>query len=55
MSPRDDFSNHGPHGWHGAGHRHSETGARIKAYLRSLTAEHWLLFLAGLVLGLIIG
>ena len=56
MSSRhEDFVNHGPNGWHSAGRRHGDTGARIKAYLRSLTAEHWLLFCAGLVIGLIIG
>lgn len=28
---------------------------RVRTYLRSLSGEHWLIFLAGLVIGLILG
>ena len=37
---------------------HSEshdTFARVRTYVRGLSVEHWLLFLAGLVIGLILG
>ena len=30
-------------------------GERLLAYLRSRTADHWIMFAAGLVLGLIVG
>ena len=56
MNPRqDDYTTCGARDWRGTGHRHGDTGARIRAYLRGLTAEHWLLFSAGLVIGLILG
>ena len=33
-----------------------DTGlARLRAYLAGLSAEHWLLFAAGLVIGLVLG
>ena len=45
---------------HGYGDRNGRTAferaaERALNYLRSRTADHWLMFLAGLVIGLIIG
>ena len=33
----------------------SGSASRLLGYLRSRTVDHWLMFLAGLVIGLIIG
>lgn len=30
-------------------------GGRLRAYLRSRTADHWIMFAAGLVLGVVLG
>ena len=38
------------------GHSESrDTFARVRTYVRGLSVENWLLFLAGLVIGLILG
>ena len=48
------------HSMHDDGSRGSRTAfermtAQALAYLRSRTADHWLMFAAGLVLGLMVG
>jgi hypothetical protein len=45
---------------HGYGDRNGRTAfervaEQASSYLRSRTADHWLMFLAGLMIGLIIG
>ncbi len=56
MNPRyDDFTSTGTRDRRESSHCRADTGARVRAYLRSLTAEHWLLFCAGLVIGLVLG
>lgn len=53
----DDFTDFRQSDWrHTRAHqRGPELAERLRTYLRSLTAEHWLLFFAGLVIGLILG
>lgn len=58
MSTRYEDPRNGPRGrWHDheMGRDFHRGRGRFRAYLASLSAEHWLLFLAGLTVGLILG
>lgn len=42
-------------GYRGERNALERIGKRIQAYLGSRTADHWIMFLAGVVIGLILG
>jgi hypothetical protein len=46
---------HDPYQRGGHGDGFERAGSRIFAFLRSRTADHWLMFLAGVVIGMILG
>ncbi len=49
--------NESMHGYGGLDQRtgFERIGEQVLSYLRSRTVDHWLMFLAGLVIGLIVG